>query len=189
MGRVTKVKSSTENSVSYDYNKLGQLTKVLGCIDQAPVYNTRGMLETLIAANGVSTSYSYDGNGRLTNLNYNKQSNLLKGYSLGYDNANNIITKNDNSYQYDALNRLIFASLKGKFENNSDEEEQKIGRTISDYSGEKSLEILADQAEAIELDYGAGSIGVDLLGKCKISKVELTPKSLEHRVDKRNLEV
>ena len=88
-----------------------------GFIEETPRYDQGGLLVGLTAANQITTTHEYDRKGRLTNLNYNNQnSELLKGYNLGYDGANNIIKKNDDTFTYDSLNQLLFANLKGQFE-------------------------------------------------------------------------
>ena len=162
---------------------------VPGYIAEQPEYDQRGRLIELTAANGVTADFAYDKNDRLSNLTYESQRERLKGYDLEYDNANNLISKNNNSYNYDALNRLVFASLKGKFENNPETENQHPSRVSSDYKGQKALEEVADQAEIIELDYGEGSIGVDLKGECKVTKIKLSPSNSNHRVEKKDLAV
>ena len=117
MGRITGVKYPSGEWVSYEYNNLGELTRVPGFIEETPRYDQGGLLVGLTAANQITTTYEYDRKGRLTNLNYNNQnSELLKGYNLGYDGANNIIKKNDDTFTYDSLNQLLFANLKGQFE-------------------------------------------------------------------------
>ncbi|HEY8462991.1 MAG TPA: hypothetical protein VIM29_03065, partial [Bacillota bacterium] len=188
MGRITGVKYPTGQWVNYEYNTLGELTKVPGFINEAPRYDQGGFLVGLTAANRITTSYEYDRNGRLTNLNYNNQSSeLLKGYSLAYDGANNIVRKNDDTFVYDGLNQLLFANLKGKFEVDGKAEVQKVGRVLTDYTGDGILDFAISQFELIELDYAAGSIGVDLLGNFLVTRVELYPNNPNHRVEARHL--
>ncbi len=189
MGRVTGIKDPSGDWVNYEYNQLGQLTSMPGYINEAPQYDNGGMLTGITAANGISTSYTYDANGRLTDLDYTQQAEILKEYNLTYDNANNITDKNDNQYTYDELNQLLTADLKGKFECDPSVGAQDVGRTLSDYTGQSSLMRLASQTEIIELDYAAGSIGVDLQKPVLISRVELTPQSPVHRVKASNLAV
>ena len=188
MGRVTGVKYPTGKWVGYEYNNLGELTKVPGFIEDTPRYDQGGMLMGLTATNQIATTYDYDKNGRLTMLNYNNQSSeLLKGYSLSYDAANNIIKKNDDTFSYDSLNQLLFANLKGKFEVDAKEEVQKVGRVINDFVGDQILDFTVSKIEIIELDYAAGSIGVDLLGTFPVTRVALKPKNPVHRVEARHL--
>jgi len=124
----------------------------------------------------------------LTNLSYHNQSSaLLKGYSLAYDGANNLVRKNDDTFVYDGLNQLLFANLKGKFEVDGQEEVQKVGRVLTDYQGDGILDFAINQLELIELDYAAGSIGVDLLGTFPVTRVALIPNNPNHRVEARHL--
>ena len=116
-------------------------------------------------------------------MNYANQAAALKSYSLKYDETNNIIKKNNDAFQYDLLNQLLYANLKGNFEIDQEEETQKIGKT-SDFKGQKTFEFELNQLEVIELDYAAGSIGVDLLAPVKVTKIELQPNSPIHRVTK-----
>jgi RHS repeat-associated protein len=184
MGRVTKITYPTGQTVDYEYNSLGQLQKVPGWVDEAPVYDQGGMLKSLKAANGITAGYDYDQNGRLVGLNYANQATALKSYSLKYDETNNIIKKNNDAFQYDLLNQLLYANLKGNFAIDQEEETQKIGKTRSDFKGQKTFEFELSQMDVIELDYAAGSIGVDLLAPVKVTKIELQPNSPIHRVTK-----
>ena len=187
-GRVSGVKGPNGKWVEYQYNRLGELTGVPGYVTSTE-YDQRGMLKGLTAHNGIDHHFQYDANNRLTNLSYTKEADILKKYELSYDQANNIKTLNDNSYQYDALNRLLYAELKGKFENIPEEEGQRQYRTLDDYDGQQSLELIEREAEIVELDYAAGSIGVGFSDTQKITKIKLTPQKTEHRLKKRHLAV
>jgi RHS repeat-associated protein len=182
MGRMTWITYPTGQSVEYQYNNLGQLQKVPGFVDEVPEYDQGGFLKSLKAVNGITTNYDYDQNGRLTSLNYANQSSTLKAYQLRYDEASNIVRKNNDTFMYDSLNQLIYAKLYGNFEVNPDEETQKVGNTRNDFKGLKSFEFELNEMDLIELDYAAGSIGVDLLDQVKVSRVVLTPNGPVHRV-------
>jgi len=184
MGRMTKVTYPTGQAVEYQYNSLGQLLKVPGYVDETPVYDNGGLLKSLKAANGITAGYDYDQNGRLVGLSYSNQASNLKSYTLKYDETNNIIKKNNDNFQYDLLNQMLYANLKGNFEIDQEEEKQKIGKTRSDFKGQKTFEFELSQMDIIELDYAAGSIGVDLLAPVKVTKIELQPNSPIHRVTK-----
>jgi RHS repeat-associated protein len=182
MGRVTKITYPTGQAVDYQYNNLGQLVKVPGYIEQKPVYDQGGLLKSLTAANGVVTSWDYDKNGRLTKLEYSSLAATLKEYTFGYDEANNIIKKNQDDFQYDLLNQLLYANLKGDFEINPDEEVQTVGKVRNDYNKQTPLEFAVQAPDIIEMDYAAGSIGVDLLAPVKVNRIELKPNSPLHRI-------
>jgi RHS repeat-associated protein len=186
MGRLTQITYPTGQTVNYNYNKLGQLQKVPGFVDDTPVYDNGGWLKSLKAVNGVTTAYNYDENGRLTNLSYSNQTDILKSYALKYDGANNIVQKNDDRFIYDALNQLSYADLHGNFEIDPDEENQKFGHAQDDFKGQQSFnfETELNQMDIFELDYAAGSIGVDLLAPVKITRLEIKPNSPINRVTK-----
>jgi len=105
--------------------------------------------------------FGYDRNGRITNLSYINWSIALKDYKLEYDDANNLARKNESEYNYDRLNQLVFAGLKGKFENSPHKENQLTFQELDDYDGQERLENEVEQLAVVELDYAAGSIGVD----------------------------
>jgi hypothetical protein len=110
----------------------------------------------------------------------------LKSYVLQYDGANNITRRNDDVFQYDALNQLLYANLKGNFEIDPREEQQQVGLVREDITGGKPLEFAVSQSELTELDYNSGSIGVDLYAPVKITKIALTPQSPIHQVTAEN---
>jgi RHS repeat-associated protein len=182
MGRVSQVTYPNGQTVSYQYNSLGQLQSVPGFVDEAPEFDQGGSLKRLKGADGTTAGYTYDQNGRLTGLSYANQSTVLKSYTLKYDAANNVVWKNQEEFQYDYLNQLLFANLKGNFEISPDEEAQRIGKAGSDFKGRKSFEFELNQLDIIDFDYAAGSIGADLLAPVKITRVELQPGSPVHRV-------
>ena len=189
MGRLTGVKYPTGHWVKYQYNPLGELTRVPGYIDQAPVYDAGGLLKSITAANGITSTWDYDQNGRLKEVKYDNQGTIIKQYSFAYDGANNIISKNQDSYEYDLLNQLIFANMKGRFEVNPENELQRVGRTMEDFGGLKALDFAIDDLELIELDYASGSVGVDLQASIPVTRIELKPTSPIHRVDAQNIRI
>ena len=184
-GRTIGITYPNGQTVNYQYNSLGQLQKVPGFVDQTPIYDNGGLLTSITASNGITANYSYDQNGRLTGLSYaNQSAATLKSYSLTYDEANNIIKKNSDSFQYDLLNQLLYANLNGSFENSPGEEVQKVGNTVSDFKGQQSFGFELNQMDIIDLDYAAGSIGVDLLAQMNVTKIDLQPNSPINRVTK-----
>src|SRR5690554_2377543 len=182
MGRRTGIKYPNEEWVNYQYNQVGELTKVPGYIDVALEYDQAGLLVGLTAANGVKDTFSYDENNRLAGLNYQNQTEILKGYTFTYDGANNIKTKNNDTFSYDSLNQLVYAQLQGSFEVDAREERQQVGLVREDYFGQEPLIAVVDETEIIELDYAAGSIGVDLLSAFPVTRIELTPQAPVNRV-------
>lgn len=203
MGRMTKLSYPTGQKVEYRCNDMGQLIGVPGYINQSPTYNNGGLLQSLIAANGVTTTYDYDKNNRLTQLSYANQDAVLKAYTFTYDGANNIVERTksgrtgNESFAYDELNQLISAHLQGNFEKDSSDEQQKVGKVRDDQLGKKPMQMIpssqmelpVDQLEVIQLDYAAGSIGVDLQDNVRVSRILLSPNSSIHRVKQNKLSV
>lgn len=187
MGRRTGIRYPTGRWVNYQYNQVGELTKVPGYIDTAPEYDQGGLLVGLTAANGVKNTCAYDENTRLAGLNYQNQTGILKEYTFTYDGANNIKTKNNDIFGYDSMNQLIYAQLQGYFEVDAREEKQQVGLAREDYFGQEPLAAVVDETEIIELDYAAGSIGVDLLSVFPVTRVELTPQAPVNRVQAESL--
>ena len=64
-----------------------------------------------------------------------------------------------------------------------------VGVTYDDLFGDNSFDVFSVSADIIELDYYAGSIGVDLGLAMAIERIELLPDSPIHRLDWRQLEV
>ncbi len=161
---------------------------MLGYLSGTPTYDQGGLLTGLTAANGITMSRDYDQNARLQKLGYYAELQAtLKEYQYTYDGANNIIQRN-NDFQYDALNQLVFARLEGSFEIGPENDDQRQGRILEDYYGTKQLEFVS-LPEILELDYAAGSIGVDIRGEFPVTRVELTPESPVNRVKPRHLMV
>ena len=69
-------------------------------------YDENSALQSISTDNGVTTTYQRDKNGRVTNIGAAKSGNNVLSLIYIYDDANNIINRNDNSYVYDKVNRL-----------------------------------------------------------------------------------
>ena len=69
--------------MTYEYNNLGELTKVPGLIDEAPRYDEGGFLVGVTVTNQIATTYEYDRNGRLTILNWDGIENAVKNPHIG----------------------------------------------------------------------------------------------------------
>jgi RHS repeat-associated protein len=89
--------------VSYQYDELDRLQKIPGFVNSCS-YDGDNQLLQMAYANGVANGYTYDGNGRPTNINAGTLLNL----SYTYDAAGNIIRINNDYYNYDGLNRLVW---------------------------------------------------------------------------------
>lgn len=186
-GRVTGVKSPSGDWASYQYNQVGELLLVPGFINQEVQYDEVGRLASAATANGLTTAWQYDLNGRLIHKEVSDTGSTVKQYSFGYDRANNVMWKNDTRYEYDELNQLV--------EELREEDLQSllfpggVGLVYDDLFGSLPLESYHSGTELIELDYNAGSIGADLEISTTVSRIELLPDSPVHRVDWHSLEL
>ncbi|MFZ5598191.1 MAG: RHS repeat domain-containing protein [Bacillota bacterium] len=105
--------------IQYSYNNLGLLTQVR---EQGRTlryqYDPTSRLTTAInEVTGVTTNYSYNAGGMLTDLVNRQGDNLLSSFTYTYDLRGNQISKADQNgtslYHYDALSRLKTALLPG----------------------------------------------------------------------------
>jgi RHS repeat-associated protein len=186
--RLTSITYPNSNKLSYEYNSLGELLRVPGYVEQAPLYDSRGMPAELVAVNGVKKCMSYDKNARLTTLQYaNKEKEELKTYALNYDGANNLRRLNNSTYTYDELNRLVFADLHGHFSSDIKDERFTSGVAEKDHFGEKELTFNGEDAAILKLDYGANSLGLDLKESVWVNRLILEPKNPVHRLHAQSL--
>jgi YD repeat-containing protein len=176
--RVTSITYPNKRTVSYTYNTLGELTAMPGYLKEAPLYNGNGILERLVASNNIAATFGYDMDNRLTNMTYGS----IKQYDFTYDNANNIIMRNEDIFNYDEENRLIRADLEGTFGTNTNKIPKPVYTVHEDMFGIKQLDQAVQGTELLELDYNAGSIGVDLGSSYEITKIELYPAAPTNRV-------
>ncbi len=120
------------NSIEYGFNGIGMLNSITGKIGSTETaiteensfsYSSLGQLEAYGYGNGTDVNINYDGNSRLDNLLYSRNSNTgtIKEYSFAYDYNSNIVQKDNglwdmpNVYEYDSMNQLAFSSEWGRF--------------------------------------------------------------------------
>jgi len=117
MGRTTGIKYPDGETVSYAYDRGGNLLGVTGFATYSS-YNALGQAQNVTYANGVSTTQQYHPlNNRLLSLTTNSPvSGGVQNISYSYDNGGNITTLTDlldgnrtQSFTYDHLNRLTQA--------------------------------------------------------------------------------
>ncbi len=198
-GNLTGIKYPGSNEyLEYNYDNLNQLrsiTDIAGDIDN-PAFNyyNNGSLEEISYNNGITTSYTIDDNSRVDNIDVtrtaletNTTENILS-LNYNYDGAGNITRRNNNTYQYDSLNRLTKAEVEGTIYT---EKGNDIGYALKDYTGDKGIDITIDEYESITLDYASGSIGVDLgITVEGISRIELnTIGKFDHRLEEETLDI
>jgi RHS repeat-associated protein len=143
--------------------------------------------ESFTLANGVSTTYQFDKNNRLSNLNHSNQAEELISYAYGYDLESNMTSRNDDLYGYDPRNQLTVAYLSGLI---SDDHFIVDDKTLM----ETQLDILSqNQSETVEgiisLDHSASSLTVDYGYPYRMTSVSIVPGSATHRLTVDTMEV
>ncbi|HEX3047773.1 MAG TPA: RHS repeat-associated core domain-containing protein [Bacillota bacterium] len=104
-GRLTGITyPNRTNPVTYTYDELDRLLTIPGVVNSCS-YDEDSKLTGMLYANGVNNTWDYDINDRPTNIGFGSVMNL--GY--GYDLVGNIIRINNDYYDYDGMNRLIWA--------------------------------------------------------------------------------
>ena len=94
----------------------------------------------------------------------------------------NLIERNDDSFGYDRKGQLASAMLVGEAgveEYEPDRSMLAAGAASGDVVGEAAFELAG---EALTVDWGARSLGIDLGYAYKVRRVELTPDSSSHRL-------
>jgi RHS repeat-associated protein len=94
--------SNTIKSINYTYNQTSQRT-------------SSSRYEDLLFI--AETTYSYDGIGRLNQIEHNGLTETFANYAMTYDSASRIISINDAIYDYDSTDQLIGA----EYDNQTDE--------------------------------------------------------------------
>ncbi|MDP3486990.1 MAG: RHS repeat-associated core domain-containing protein, partial [Bacillota bacterium] len=97
-------------TVTQVYDELNRLMTINGYANLS--YDAAGNLSQMAYSNGITTSYSYNNRGLLSQISSvrtNPQTTILN-LVYAYDNAGNITGINNEVYTYDGLNRLLTAS-------------------------------------------------------------------------------
>ncbi|ULQ59742.1 RHS domain-containing protein [Brucepastera parasyntrophica] len=177
------------NTVTYQYNGLGDLTAIPGYASGGQ-YTRTGRLNELHAANGTKLR-----------KNWNGQTGLLDGYdwgipgvasrSLSWDTRGNIekITRGENAnrFSYDALNRLDRAIETGEIETSvHDFGLSRQGMKASDVGG-NTVFSYGNAREEIKFDYQAMSLGYDLGLETQITRLRL--EGISGRINERTVEI
>ncbi len=195
MGRMTGIRyPNSADWLTYDYDQMGRMTSIPGFAGNKNnpgfMYDDNSALESIKTDNGIITTYERDDNGRITTINASKTGSTVLSLTYTYDDANNIITRNDNSYVYDKVNRLQIAIIRGYFEDKFTKADMLIGKVDQDYHGEREAEEDITEQTQIKLDYSARSLIFNLkLEAENICRVELVPEIDSHRVPMDQLEI
>ncbi len=190
--RLTGVTLPDGSAVSYTYNTMGELLTIPGWVNGNIGYNA-GRISGYQLKNGVSKTVGYDIQDRVTSLGYTAESENLKEYRFTYDMASNIVSKNENKYDYDVLNQLVSAQEKGWFQQQPEDVAPSFGEVERDYEGTGSVDFDISPIESaninVTLDEKSKSVSCDLLATYWINKIELRPQVQEHRVRKEDLAI
>ena len=171
-GRVTGIRGPSRQWLHYSYNQLGELVRMEGFIQDGSItYDSGGYRESTTVVNGVSVNWAYDANGRVIGLNHRNGGTSVKDYTFVYDDADNIIWKNDNYFAYDTVNQLIYEK---RLDNLELLQQNEVGYVKEDIFSLKPIEFMVPSSE-IKLDYAASSIGVDLGVPVSMNRIELIP--------------
>ncbi len=197
MNRVTDLAYASGQSIGYTYNGHGQLTSAAltgnyaGPVISQTLYDTMGRLSEITAANGIVTQRDYDENSRLMELFHGTSvsEDSIRGYSYEYDYSGNISQLRNSAasplgsyYYYDEVNRLSLANMSGRFEADVNNNPQAIGWETEDYDSQSAFGSFDFSTQEVMLDYGAGSIGVDLGGFYEVTKITLSSTAMNNRV-------
>ena len=108
-GRMTSITyPGRSNPVTYQYDELDRLQSIPGFVTSCS-YDGDNKLTGMMYANGVNNTWTYDSNNdRLTNIGVGNQGSLLS-LNYSYDPVGNIARINNDYYDYDGMNRLIWA--------------------------------------------------------------------------------
>ena len=136
--RITGITYPNGRLVARSYNGLGELTGMPGYLLEPPSY-AGGLLERVVAGNGVSALWRYDRDGRLAGWEYLGPEGPLDSAGLEYDGAGNIVKRGEDRFFYDELNRLTGALLAGSFPVRSTAESTPIGSVREDVTGQGGL--------------------------------------------------
>ncbi|MGE5576810.1 MAG: hypothetical protein ACM3TT_06380 [Syntrophothermus sp.] len=111
-GNLTSI-TSPDGKVTYiKPDELGRVTAVARSADfldkfASFAYYPLGKVKDVDFANGVVASYAYDDRQRPSAVTVNKGAASLVGWNYGYDGVGNVTSINNESFEYDGLDRLI----------------------------------------------------------------------------------
>ena len=200
MGQMTGIRyPGSKEWLNYEYDKMGRLLAIPGFAgtknNPGFDYDENSALKMIKTDNGITTTIpdigGRDTNGRIKNMAVTKKNGdpiLSLGYD--YDNANNIIRRNDNVYTYNELNRLDKAIVHGAFQDQFTKADMRVGTVNQDYAGSKEQEEDVTDQTQVKLDNSARSLIFNLQTDAEnVSQIELTPAATGHRVPVEQIEV
>ena len=206
MGNMTGIKyPGNSDWYAYNYDILGRLVSVPGFAGTVTTpgftYDSGSRLSEVRSNNGVTTSFTFDKNGRMTGIRAAEPNsgNAFMDFGYTYDRANNIelrtnrITNKTNTYIYDQLNRMKSAKVAGDFEGEIPRDALNMNLLEKDILGQKQplgTDVEISEEAIVMLDYASQSIVVDLWSETpNLSRILLTPAQPMHRVTPRNIKL
>ncbi len=142
---------------------------------------------------GLEKTITYDTADRISSLAYTSGTVTHKSYSFGYDEASNVIRKNQNDYTYDALNRLKTSYEYGWFQKQPKDIAPDYGEVNRDYTGNESVNYSIKAVDSkdytVVFDAASKSLACDLLTPLWVNKIELHPSVVAHRVKKEDIAI
>lgn len=197
VGELSKIKYPLSDEwVNYYRDNTGHLVGISQVADnwkadplsnpQNFTYDTAGNLHQLRYNNGVVTDITPGQMGRpdLLTVRMPDGSTALS-LDYAYDKNGNVLSRNNNIYQYDALDRLMSAEIDGTFLVNTPAES---GYVAEDYLANSPVHYELGDVQ-VALDYAASTLGVKFGAVRQIGRVELEPQLSTHRVSRDNLRI
>ena len=190
MQRLNAIGYSNNQTLQYTYNTLGQIERIPGIIDESMSFDANGLLTGYQMTNGFASAFTYDAKRRVTSISHNGANNQPgQSYQFTYDKVDNIIEKSGEYFSYDRKGQMMSAVLTGEAaieEYPLKSEEFSLGSVRSDIRGDEEVLIPSD---TLTLDWGAGSLGINLGYAYKIKTIIIKPLDMTARIEKRKLQI
>lgn len=191
--------STEAEAITYEYNSLNRLTSVSGLADS-------------LKTDPVNKNFMYDAAGNLIQMKYNNNtvttitpdimsrprqisvqvpdtgSNLRVALNLtySYDANGNVISRNNNTYAYDQVDRLTTAEIDGSMFVNTP---LTAGYASGDYLMNKPVNYEGEDV-SLSFDYAGNTLGVKFDALKKVNRVELsTTGRADHRITAQGIRV
>ncbi len=188
MKRRTSTGYSSGGKTEYLYNTLGRLERIPGIIDESINFDADGLAAGYELANGVRAEFEYDSRRRAVSVIHRDSSGSTgQSYRLTCDMEDNIIQRNGDHFSYDRSSQMTSTVLSGDAsieEYPLEDREFALGSIRSDVRADRPAEIPGGE---LTLDWGAGSLVIDLGYAYKTKTVIVRPRSINSRLRKPQL--
>jgi RHS repeat-associated protein len=178
-GNITGIRYPGSSTwLEYRYNQTNRLSAIPGLADgtqanPAFAYDPAGNLRTVRLNSGVTSTLTPDKLNRLANVSVTspRLSNPVLSLTYTHDGEGNILTRNENTYRYDELDRLVYAQVKGIF---LDDLSARRGYVPGDFVGDRALDFTTPDSTPVSFDYAASSVGLDVGSSAQARRLVLT---------------